>query len=156
MKPEAIKLLEDKVLDFDIALKELDKSNIPEICKFYKAYTEFFDELEKITEIAGTIKKKLSYEILPEAFENEGVDSVKLSGRNFIVNVRLNASIPLDMREIGHAWLRDNGLGSIIVPVANPKTLSSAVKEYILENGKNPPETAIKIHHQKYMSMKKA
>lgn len=147
--------LDNKLLEFQNKLENIDKNDIPSLCNLYRDYYEFYNSLEESFKIAEQIKQKLSYEVMPTAFENNKVDSVKIRGRNFIVGVRLNASIPLDLRANGHAWLRENNLGEIIVPTVNSKTLSSAVKSYIEEVGKQPPDTAIKIHMQKYTSMRK-
>lgn len=84
-----------------------------------------------------------------------GIDSIKSKGRNFIVGVRLNASIPLDKRESGFKWLRENGLDSLIAPAVNSKSLSSAITQYIEANAIEPPEDAMTVHKQKYTSVRK-
>ena len=145
------KLVVSGALEFD----SIGKNDIPTLLKFYKTLSEEFAALEKITEIVGNLKQKLSYETIPDAFENVGYDSVKLLGRNFIVGVRLNATIPLEMRDSGYKWLREVKLDNLILPTVNPKALSSAVKSYIEETGFEPPNDAVKIHKQKYTSIRK-
>lgn len=46
---------------------------------------------------------------------------------------------------IGFAWLRVNGLGSLIKPTVNSSSLSGAVKE-AMENGREFPEDLFRIH----------
>src|SRR5882757_7622422 len=86
----------------------LDTSNVPLLLEAYRAIHENAELLDTLNKIINGIKQKTSYETIPKVFESMGYDSVKSKGRNFIVGVRLNASIPLDKRESGFKWLREN------------------------------------------------
>lgn len=152
---EAIKILDDALLGVVLYFNDIDKNNIPELASSYKLLKDNVTKLEDSCKIAKGLQTKLSYVTLPESIENSGFDSVTVKGYLYTVGVRLNASIPEDMRPKGHEWLEGNGYGAIILPTVNAKTLSSAMKSYIEEKGLNPPDDAVKIHRQKYISVTK-
>lgn len=133
----------------------LDKSNINEILEFYKKIYDSEAILDDLHKILSGVKENYSYEVIPDLFESMEIDSIKRKSGNFIVGSRFNASIPFDKREAGYKWLRDNNLGALITPTVNAKSLSSAIKEHIETTAIEPPEDCIKIHRQKYTSIRK-
>lgn len=133
---------------------DLDTNDVPTLLKAFKGIHEASGLIEELFKIVKSIEQKCSYETIPNTFESHGFDSVKSQGRNFVVSVRTNASIPLDMREKGHQWLKDNNMSYLIVPTVNPKSLSSFIKAYTQEKGLIPPDDCIKIHSQKYTSIR--
>ena len=137
------------------AQNSLDKSNIPELLEFYKLIYDSEHILDDLHKVLSSMKDKLSYETIPDTFESMGIDSIKAKGGNFIVGTRFNASIPLDKREAGYKWLRDNGLGALITPTVNAKSLSSAIKEHIETTAIEPPDDCMSIHRQKYTTIRK-
>ena len=152
---ECLKVLNEAVVRTVLYFETIDRNNIPELASSYKLLKDNVQVLEDITKIAKGLQTKISYEVLPDSIENSGFDSVTVKGYLYTVGVRLNASIPEDMRPAGHEWLKENGYSAIIIPQVNAKTLSSAMKSYIEEKAKNPPEDAVKIHRQKYISVTK-
>lgn len=153
---EVIKQLDASVTNAILYFDKLDKNDLPTLLKSFKKFKDDVEALEETFKIVKTQLTNLSYVVIPETMENHTFDSIKAGGYNFILSVRTSANIPVDRREIGHKWLTDNGLGSIILPTVNSKTLSSAIKEYIETEGKIPPADAITIHNQKYIQVRKA
>lgn len=153
----ALKQLESAVLDTVEFFQKIDYSDLPTLLKAFKQIHEAEGALKDQYEIIRSIYEKLSYEKVPDVLEANGFDSVKANGRNYIVSVRINASIPAEQRESGFKWLRDVAkTPELIVPAVNPKSLSSFVKSYFEANAEWPPEDAIKVHKQKYTSTRKA
>jgi hypothetical protein len=152
---DAIKQLSAAVTTASLYLSSIDRNDIPTLVKSFKKLKDDVDVLEEVTKVATGLVKELSYNVIPEAFENHNFDSVKIGGYNYILSVRMNASIPQDKQEAGFEWLQTHGLGSIIKPAVNPRTLTSAIKEYIAEKGEVPPESVIPIFNQRYISVRK-
>ena len=155
---QALKTLDKAVEETAFFFSNLDPSDLPTLLKSYKNLDENVELLETLTKILNGIHQNLSYEVIPTAFENQGgIDSVKIAGRNFIVAIRTNASIPKDMQARGFEWLRSEAkIPELITETVNSKSLSSFVKGYFEANGKFPPEDCVKIHIQKYIQMRKA
>ena len=153
---DAVKSLTDAI---DGAMKHfatIAEDDVPALLKSFKALKEHKEELDELQTALSSFYNRLSYEIIPSTFERLEYDSVKVSGRNFVVGSRLNASIPQDKRQEGFKWLEEHGLGSLIQPNVNPKSLSSAILSYFEEHAEEPPKEAITIHRQKYTSVRKA
>jgi hypothetical protein len=149
--------LQGLVADMCITIQELDKNNIPTLLAAYKQLNEVKDVVDEIYKITHEQYQKLSYEVIPDAFETNKFDSVKAHGRNFVMSVRINASIPEDMREAGYKWITETlNTPELIKPTVNPRQLSSAVKDYFETNAIWPPEDAIKVHKQRYIAIRKA
>lgn len=152
---EAIKMLDDALLGVVFHFNEIALSDVPLLVTSYKQLKDNVDKLKDTMKIATELQQKVSYQLIPTAFEGLGMDSVTVRGYSYNVAVRLNASIPEDQREKGHQWLKDNDYSAIIIPNVNVKTLSSAMGSYIEEKGLEPPADAIKIHRQPYTSVRK-
>lgn len=149
--------LQGLVADMVITIQALDKNDIPTLLAAYKQLNEVKDIVDDVYKITHEQYQKLSYEVIPDAFESNKFDSVKAHGRNFVVSVRINASIPEHMRAAGHKWINEVAkVPELIIPSVNSRSLSSYVKDYFETNAMWPPEDAIKVHKQKYTSIRKA
>lgn len=153
---EAINQLQKAVEKTAVFFESLDPTNVPLLLDSYRAIHEQADLLDNLNKITQEIKRRLSYETIPAQFESMGIDSIKSKGRLYSIGVRLNASIPLDKRDAGYQWLRDNGLDSLITPTVNSKSLSSAVTKYIEANGLEPSEECMTVHKQTYTAIRKS
>lgn len=152
---EALEQLETAVKGVSLHFNDADKMQLQDLLNSFKLLKEGKDTLDELQEIVSAVYQKLSYETIPTMFENMDMDSIKLSGRNFILSSRLNASIPLENKEKGFAWLKEHKLDSLIQPNVNSKSLSSAIKLYFEGSAIMPPQDAIKTHLQKYISIRK-
>lgn len=136
---------------------ELERSdNIVEVCQAFKELSEQLSNLEIYQKELNLIYDKFSGTIIPDLFESNKIDSIKLSGRNFILSTRPFFSIPQDKEEKGFAYLKEIGLESLIKPKVNGNSLSSAISEIMREKGIMPPEDCVSVHIKKYISMRKA
>ncbi len=153
---DVLKQLQHVVAGMVVIIQGLDKNDVPKLLSAYKELHEIKAVVDEAQILITEQHHKLSYEVIPDAFETLGFDSVKRHGKNFVVSVRINASIPAHMREAGYKWLRDEAkVPELIVPAVNPKSLSAFVKEYFETNAMWPPEDAIKVHKQRYTAIRK-
>lgn len=153
---EALTLLDEAVINTMQFFEKIDKNDLPHLLRSYKLLDENKDVLDGLQKVLDAVHRKMSYEVIPTAFADNGIDSMKLSGRNFIVSSRLNASIPVANREAAHTWLKENNLSELIQPNVNAKTLASAASAYFEEHAKFFPESIFTIHRQPYTQMRKA
>ena len=154
---EVLKQLQHVAANICQVVLELDKNDIPKILAAYKQLNEIKAVVDEVQKLITEQYHSLSYVVIPDAFETHGFDSIKAHGRNFVVSVRINASIPEDMRPVGYKWITETlGIPELIKPTVNPKQLSSAIKDYFEANAMWPPEDAVKVHKQKYTSIRKA
>lgn len=134
----------------------LDETDVTGLLKGFQATREFHDSLENELSKLGELIVELSYTTIPATFERLGIDGYKTGGKNYVVGVRVNASIPQIKREKGFKWLEDHGLGALVQPAVNSKTLSAAISSYFEEHAELPPEDAISLHRQTFTSVRKA
>jgi hypothetical protein len=65
--------------------------------------------------------------------EAAGVTSIAIEGKN--CHRKLDRYFSLKDKEQGFKWLRDNGLGHLILPTVNSQSLSSEMKTFQAEGG---------------------
>lgn len=158
------KPLKDVICDLQSAVENtlkyfgnLDEKDLPGYLRAFKLLKENKDLLDSIHGVVETFYKGISYDKLPPMFEEMGIDSMKLAGRNFILNAKLQASISIENRPVGFAWLRSNGGDVLIQETVNAQSLTSFLKTKIEDEGISPGEDdGIKLHTQKYISVRKA
>ena len=154
---ETLKTLDAAVTDTLAYFDEIDPSDLPTLLKSFALLKDNKDKLSLLEKLVSEQYQKLSYEVIPNAFEANGFDSVKLAGKNFILSTRVNATIPEDKREFGYAWIADVAkVPELIRETINPKQLSSFVTQYFEANGCWPPEEAMSVHKQPYIQVRKA
>ena len=101
-------------------------------------------ELEDAKIVASELQKEFDHlrkVTLPEAMEEEGIESVRVSGVG-TVQLRSDAyvSIRTGMKEEAYQWLEDNEYGSLIAPYVQPSTLKAFCKEQIKEGVELPDD----------------
>lgn len=154
---DAIKHVTDALSEVQLYLEKMDYNDLPTLLKAFRQIHDARGLMKDQCEIINGMYERLSYEKVPDMLEANGFESVKSGGKNFIISVQVNASIPRDQQEAGFAWLRDVAkTPELITPTVNPKSLSSFVKGYFEANAIWPPENAIKVHKKRYMSIRKA
>jgi len=135
----------------------LDPSDIPTLLKAFALLKENKEKLSALSDTISDCYQKHSYEVIPNAFEATGFDSIKIGGRNFILSTRINASISEDQREFGYKWLTDVAkVPELIRETVNSRQLSSFASSYFEAHGAWPPEEVMKVHKQPYIQVRKA
>jgi hypothetical protein len=106
------------------------------------------EELDLISQKKTSLQKqydKIRLEVIPRRMEDEGIDSIKLSGiGNVMVTDDVYASIPADMAAEAMQWLNDHGHGGLVKNTVNPSTLKAFAKKMIRE-GEPLPEEFFKV-----------
>lgn len=106
-------------------------------------YYRISEEYKGVDDVRKEIWKRLERldkGTLPDAFESEGVDKVRVPQieRSFYVLPKMSASM-VDKEE-AMAWLRERGADALITETVNASTLSSYVKDLLENEGIDPPE----------------
>jgi hypothetical protein len=152
---QAISAISKSIPNINDHIASIDKSHAAAMCKYYRKLKEYNKILEELQGMVKSIEVELSKRIIPEQLETLELDNIKSGGYTYSVGVRTFASIPVECRQEANKWLRDNGLGALISETVNAKTLSSAITAFIEEKGLKPPEGLIKVHQEKYISVRK-
>lgn len=148
--------LDGAVTDMLCYFEQADPSDLPTLLKAFALLKDNKEKLSELEELVSKQYQKLSYEILPNAFETLGFDSVKVGSKSFSVSTRINANIPEDKRDAGHDWIINVAkVPELIKPTVNAKQLSSFIKTYFETHGHWPPEEAITVHMQNYIQVRK-
>ncbi len=154
---DALKALDKSVSDTLAYFEGLDPSDLPTLLRSFALLKENKEKLSQLESLISDLYQKYSYEVIPNAFEANGFDSIKLAGKNFILSTRVNASIPEDKREFGYKWLTSEAkVPELIKPTVNARQLSSFAQTYFEAHGAWPPEEAMNVHKQNYIQVRKA
>lgn len=105
----------------------------------YVGVKDFYEQFDEIRKKLNVAKERMSYQILPRAFEDEGQTTVTLSsGHRVTISSKLRASIGED-KLAAYDWLRENEFGEVITETVNASTLSALAKE-LAERGSGLPD----------------
>ena len=92
----------------------------------------------------GKLKDRFKYNLIPEAFERENINTLTTSERDRVsLSHTVRASIPAANREQVYAWLRANGHESMIQQTVNASTLSAWAAAELSEMRPLPPEIVV-------------
>jgi hypothetical protein len=153
---QLLELMEEKSITARELLMNVDKSSLAGVLDLFVQIKEVADKVDSLQATFSELEQKLSYDIIPKLFEDNGCESFRRNGRNFFVAARFNARIDPLHKEEAYTWLRDNKLGHLIQPNVNAKTLSAQVSEIFRETAVLPPESCIPVHKQPYTGVRKA
>lgn len=124
-----------------------------------RAATYFSELRDMVTDLAARVSELekhvqlLSYELLPNMFDAQGVKTLKLNDVGQVtVNVRWSARM-LD-KQSGMNWLRETGNEGMIVETVNAQSLGAFAKAETLE-GRPLPSEIFKVSTAPYVSVTK-
>lgn len=122
-------------------LAEARKVGAVQLARAFVAFHRLNDKLDAVGKAFEATFAQLKGEIVPAAFEAEGLPNVPLS-EGFRVGIAHNfrASIREGMRDQAFHWLRANGLGDLITTTVNASTLSAAAKHRVEVDNKDMPD----------------
>jgi len=153
----ALEQLSSTITDVMVTFDGIPSTDLPTLLKAFAELRDNKKRLEELLKSITLLYTTLDNKVIPDAFEALGFDSVKSSGRNFILSTRINANITEDKRPAAHKWIEEEAkVPELIQSRINPKQLSSFVAEYFETNGKWPPEDLISVHKQNYIQVRKA
>jgi hypothetical protein len=112
------------------------------------AYAGLVDRFEVITGILKPLKEEIELTKtvrIPEAFARDKVKTLTTeSGYRVTVSMNVYAGFREGQREAAYEWLRNNGMGSIIIETVNSSSLSKLARE-TLEAGKELPDELFNV-----------
>jgi len=99
---------------------------------------------EELDALIKPITEQLEYVkgvALPEAYEAEGVTSMKVDGMTVYKSENVRASINKDAKDDAYQWLRDNGWPDLIQETVNASSLASVARGIMSPTKERDPET---------------
>jgi len=124
-----------------LPLIDVSTLTIPELAELL---VETKVELEHFGDIKTDMQKLydyLSIEVIPDRMDDEGIDSVKVSGVGRLqTSSDIRCSVLAANKDKLKDWLNENGQGAIIQDSINSSTLKAFVKERMKENLPYPAE----------------
>lgn len=114
------------------------------------------DTLQDAQNFVDQAYDKMTKELVPAAFEKEGLTSFNLkAGYRITISQRYLASIIPETKPDAYVWLRKHKMGDIITETVNAGTLSATGKA-MLEEGKELPESLFRCYFQPNTSITKS
>jgi len=112
---------------------------ITELAHEMKALGEELDELDAVRKTKQQRYDEIRKRLLPEALALAEMSGFKLSGGESVhLRTDTYASVAKEDTAAFHAWLRDNGFASLIVPTVNHQTLRAWAREQRDAGGQIP------------------
>ena len=109
-----------------------------EAAQVYITVKTLDEQLEETAKALGALKQHLQYTLVPARFSDEGISTITtLDGTRATISTLVRASIA--DKDRGYNWLRENGLGDLIVDTVNASTLSAVAKR-MMEEGNELPD----------------
>ena len=139
-------------------IENIDPTNIMKVIRAFAIVSDLTREFEEIAAISSKFKTRLSQEIIPKLFEENGIEKLNVDGKSYFLGVRLHAGITNENKDAAYEWLKLNNFEYLIKPNVNAKSLSSAISSYIEETGKDITDDLkgiINIHKQTYTATRK-
>lgn len=136
--------------------KEVPSMTAAQATEIYVAMRLIDAALNDAVQYFGRSKLQLNNETIPKAFEREGLKSLTSERLGYRVTVTdaVRAGIRKDKRPAAYQWLRNHGLGSLIVETVNASTLSATAKA-MLEEGHELEDALFNVALMKQTSMTK-
>lgn len=134
-----------------------DKQSIPpqDIARGLFFIKDAHKALDGVAKQLYHVKDKLEKHTLPTRLESMDLDQIRIPdiARSFSVQDKMSASF-LD-KEKGFEWLRETGQGDLIQETVNAGTLTSFVRNMIVDEGLEPPDDIVKVSTYKTISISK-
>lgn len=143
--PSLLSVLEslDQVLaSMERNVQALDKDGaLSALCVEYLSTGSAYEALDERRLRLYNLKDKMSKVLIPEALGRAGLDKVSVPevGHSFYILDKYSASM-VD-RDKAMEWLRKNKAASLITETVNAGTLAAFLKEKLLKEGVDPPES---------------
>ena len=127
---------------------------LADACRLYFYLTEQYDKLDDARKKIGFQLEHISRDVIPDIMADEEVSTITLEDvqRRFTKSTRTTASM-VD-KEAAMAWLREIGKGDLIQATVNSSSLSSFVKQYVVESQMDVPD-CIKMNNMTVTSVNK-
>lgn len=150
----AIAVLEECVKEFEDRLEGAKGNTLANHAILHHTVAEHYAALD---EVRKRLYKAYDHDrktTLPERFEDEGVDMLRVPELKRSFGVLTKHSASTKDKEAAMAWLRANGAESLISETVNASTLSAYLASRITDEGKDPPEELFNFSTYRLISMR--
>lgn len=127
---------------------------LAEACRLYFYLSDQYDKLDDARKKIGFQLEHMSRDVIPDIMADEQTSTITLEDvqRRFTKSTRTTASMA--DKEAAFAWLREIGKGDLITSTVNSSSLSSFVKQYVVESQMDVPD-CIKMNNMTITSVNK-
>ena len=97
---------------------ELDMGDVKDVAKLCEQYAQTekaIDQADQLKKELTAMKEKLSYELIPQAMQELGLQTLELkTGEKIAIKPLLRVTPKVEDRPVVYQWLRDNGFGDLV------------------------------------------
>lgn len=97
---------------------ELDMGDVKDVAKLCEQYAQTekaIDQADQLKKELTGMKEKLSYELIPQAMQELGLQTLELkTGEKIQIKPLLRVTPKVEDRPVVYQWLRDNGFGDLV------------------------------------------
>jgi HPt (histidine-containing phosphotransfer) domain-containing protein len=97
---------------------ELDMGDVKDVAKLCEQYAQTEKAIEQADQLKKELtdmKEKLSYELIPQAMQELGLQTLQLkTGEKIQIKPLLRVTPKVEDRPVVYQWLRDNGFGDLV------------------------------------------
>ena len=97
---------------------ELDMGDVKDVAKLCEQYAQTekaIDQADQLKKELTDMKEKLSYELIPQAMQELGLQTLQLkTGEKIQIKPLLRVTPKVEDRPVVYQWLRDNGFGDLV------------------------------------------
>lgn len=92
-----------------------DVKDVAQLCEQYAQTEKAIDQADQLKKELTAMKEKLSYELIPQAMQQLGLQTLELkTGEKIAIKPLLRVTPKVEDRPIVYQWLRDNGFGDLV------------------------------------------
>jgi len=133
------------------------RGNVQDAARAYAAIKHLEETVEEIHKTLARIKNALKDEIIPAAFELDGVTNVPLAEVRVGVQHKVRASIRKGMKKEAYKFLNSIGAAALITETVNASSLASLAGEMLKDDNKELPDNlfAVEVYPTSVVTWKK-
>lgn len=131
-----IEMMFNKLADIVEQIKKLPASHA---AQEYVLVKNLADEYEQIGKILNETRDLLKTEVLPKAFERDGITSFNTAD-GYRVTMSQSVRCKITDKVLGYKYLRENGLADLVTETVNASTLAATARTMLEEGKELPPE----------------
>ena len=134
--------LDDLVVEWRLIVDKLEKSgDLKTLCVSLFHLNQQYEKINLLRKEMGELYDRMNEGIVPKAFEDAGCDKFAIPelARSFYPLPKYSASIVNNDQAL--AWLRKNGMESLIYETVNRQTLAAVLRGRLVDEGRDPPES---------------
>jgi len=92
-----------------------DVKDVAKLCEQYAQTEKAIDQADQLKKELTAMKEKLSYELIPQAMQELGLQTLELkTGEKIQIKPLLRVTPKVEDRPVVYQWLRDNGFGDLV------------------------------------------